>query len=461
MATDKKDADQETRLPLAGLRIIDISNVFSLPYAGGLLSDLGAEVIKVEGPARLDVSRGGAFSGVYPENEPGEDPWNRTSTFNLLNRGKKSLAIDLRRPEGREVLKDLIRVSDVLTENFTPRVMRGWELDYPNAKKLNPNLIMVSCSGYGPKGPYSQYPAQATTQEATHGLAHVTGYRGDVPSKAGQSFVDFLATWALVMGTTLALRYRHRFGKGIWVDVAMYQLGCYMVADRILDWEANKRLGERIGNRHPWLAPQGCYACAGDDEWCVVSVHDDEEWAALCRVIGRPDLAQDARFASNDARMLNHDEIDPIIADWMAGRSKIAAMETLQAAGVRAGAVFNARDMHLNPHLKARGLLEKVDFPPERKIGKRVIIGRPWKLSKLPLATRGPAPTLGQHNREVLQDILGYDEARYAALEESGVIGTRPTAARPVLRMSMEERVRQGRLATWDPDYKERLGIQD
>ena len=124
---------------------------------------------------------------------------------------------------------------------------------------------MVSCSGYGPHGPYAQYPAQATTQEATHGLAHVTGYRGGVPSKAGQSFVDFLATWALVMGTTLALRYRNRFGKGLWVDVAMYQLGCYMVSDRILDWEANKRLGERIGNRHPWLAPQGCYRCAGDD----------------------------------------------------------------------------------------------------------------------------------------------------------------------------------------------------
>jgi crotonobetainyl-CoA:carnitine CoA-transferase CaiB-like acyl-CoA transferase len=136
-------------------------------------------------------------------------------------------------------------------------------------------------------------------------------------------------------------------------------------------------------------------------------------------------------------------------------------METLQAAGVRAGAVFNARDMHLDRHSKARGLLEKVDFPPERGIGKRMIIGRPWKLDKLPLATRGPAPTLGQHNHEVLCDILGYDEARYAALEESDVIGTRPTAARPIMRMSMEERIRQGRLATWDPDYRERLGIQD
>ena len=461
MATDPPAAAQNPALPLAGVRIIDISNVFSLPYAGGLLADLGAEVIKVEGPGRLDISRGGAFSGVFPENEAGDDPWNRTSTFNLLNRGKKSVAIDLRRHEGREVLRDLIRVSDVLTENFTPRVMRGWELDFPNAQKLNPNIIMVSCSGYGPHGPYAQYPAQATTQEATHGLAHVTGYRGDVPSKAGQSFVDFLATWALVMGTTLGLRYRRRFGKGLWVDVAMYQLGCTMVADRILDWEANKRLGERIGNRHPWLAPQGCYACAGEDQWCVVSVHDDAEWAALCQAIGRPNLAQDARFASNSARMQNHDAIDSIIAAWMAGFSKFDAMERLQQAGVRAGAVFNARDMHLDPHAKARGLLETVEFPPERGIGKRPIIGRPWRLSKTPLSVRGPAPMLGQHNREVLQEILGYDDTHYAALQQSGVIGTQPTNPRPILRMSMDERVQRGRLASWDPDYKERLGIQD
>ena len=461
MATDTPEAAQDPARPLAGLRIVDISNVFSLPYAGGLLADLGAEVIKVEGPGRLDISRGGAFSGVFPENEAGDDPWNRTSTFNLLNRGKQSVAIDLRRHEGRDVLRDLIRVSDVLMENFTPRVMRGWELDYPNARKLNPNLIMVSCSGYGPHGPYAQYPAQATTQEATHGLAHVTGYRGDVPSKAGQSFVDFLATWALVMGTTLGLRYRRRFGKGLWVDVAMYQLGCTMVADRILDWEANKRVGERIGNRHQWLAPQGCYACAGDDQWCVVSVHDDAEWAALCQVIGRPDLAQDARFANNGARMQNHDAIDPIIAAWMAGVPKIEAMERLQEAGVRAGAVFNARDMHLNAHAKARGLLETVQFPPERGIGQRPIIGRPWRLSRTPLSVRGPAPMLGQHNREVLQGLLGYDDTHYAALQESGIIGTAPTNPRPVLRMSMDERVRQGRLASWDPDYKQRLGIQD
>ncbi len=449
------------RLPLAGMRVIDISNVISMPYTGGLLSDLGAEVIKIERTARPDTTRTNPNSAIHADNDPGEDPWNRTGTFNVLNRGKKSLTLDLSQPAGRDVLRDLIRVSDILTENFTPRVMRGWGLDYPNAAKLNPNLIMLSCSGYGREGPYAPYPGQATTMEATHGLAHTTGYAGGEPSKAGQSFVDFLATWSLMMGATLGLRYRNRFGKGLWVDVAMYQLGCAMLSEYVLDWEANGRLGGRIGNRHPWLAPQGCYRCAGKDDWCVVSVHDDDEWAALCRVIGQPDLAGDPRFAANEARMQNHDAIDSIISAWTGGMSKFDAMDTLQAAGVRAGAVFDARDMHLDRHAQARGMLEKVRFPAERKMGERVMIGRPWRLSRLPLSIQGPGPRLGEHNREVIQGMLGYDDARYAELEQTGIIGTRPTGNRPIVRLPMDERVRRGRLASWDPDYKSRLGITD
>ncbi len=461
-ATEGQDAAQDRMLPLAGVRIVDISNVFSLPYANGLLSDLGAEVIKVEGHTRIDTTRGGAFSGVFPEGEPRSDPWNRASAFNVANRGKKSLAIDLRRPEGREVLVDLIKVSDVLMENFTPRVMRNWGLDFPNASRLRPGLIMASCSGYGQNGPYSAYPAQATTQEATHGLTFVTGYRDGDPSKAGQSFVDFLATWALVNATLLALRHRRRTGKGLWLDIGMYQLGCSMVADRMLDWQANGRLGTRIGNRHPWLAPQGCYRCAGEDAWCVVSVHDDVEWAALCEAIGGPELAGDPRFATNEARRAHHDEADALIAAWTGTMPKFEAMERLQALGVRAGAVFDSRDMHFDRHLRSRGLLESVEFPPEREMGRRrKMIGRPWKLSRTPLAIRGPAPKLGEHNRAVLQGLLGYDEARYAALEESNVLAASPTVHRAFLRMSMAERVASGRLAYCDPDFNAKLDELD
>jgi crotonobetainyl-CoA:carnitine CoA-transferase CaiB-like acyl-CoA transferase len=192
-----------------------------------------------------------------------------------------------------------------------------------------------------------------------------------------------------------------------------------------------------------------------------VSVRDDEEWAGLCQAIGQPELAADPHYATNDARMENHDEIDAIIAAWTRDVSKFDAMHKLQAAGVRAGAVFNARDMHLDSHAKARGMLEKVKFPPRRNMGERVIIGRPWRLKGRPLAVRGPAPTLGQHNRDVIQGILGYDDARYGELERTGIVATIPTAPRKIVQMDMDERVDRGRLASWDPDYKERLGIED
>lgn len=449
-----------TKLPLAGLRVIDSSYVFAGPYATGLLGDLGAEVIKIEGPTRPDFTRGGAFSGLLPDNEPKSDPWNRTSTYNLVNRGKKSLVLDLSRKEGRDVLVDLIKVSDVIIENFTPRVMRGWGLDYPNMSKINPGIIMVSNTGYGRGGPYSSYPAQATTQEATHGLAAVTGYAGGDPSKAGQSYVDFLAAWACATSALLGLRYRNRFGRGLWADIGMYQLGCYNVSEYILDSIANHAPGARIGNRHRQFAPQGCYRCAGADAWCALSVRDDEDWVALCKVIARPELAGDPRYATEAARRENHDAIDATITQWTSTVTKIEAMERLQAAGVAAGAVLDGRDLHFDPHLKARGILEMVSFPAARDMGsRRPIIGRPWKFSAMPMSIQGPAPTFGQHNREVLQEVLGYDEARCAALERAGILADKPVKPRPIPDLSMEERVAMGRLAYWDADYKERLGI--
>ena len=365
-----------TKLPLEGIRIIDSSYVFAMPYAAGLLADLGAEVIKIEGPGRIDLTRDSAQTGMHADNEPGADPWNRTASFNMINRGKKSLVLDLSRPEGREILKQLIRVSDVFMENFTPRVMRGWQLDYPHMTTLKPDIIMASNTGYGHgSGPYSSYPAQATTQEATHGLAHITGYRGGIPSRAGHSYVDFLACWSCLSGIALALRYRQRTGKGLWLDVGMYQLGCYMTSEYILDWLANGRLGERLGNRHPWHAPQGCYACAGDDQWCVISVRDDTDWVALCRVMEKPELAQDRRFATNQERRQYHDDIDRIISEWTRQFEKFEVMERVQGGGVPAGAVFDARDMHLNPHNKSRGFLEEITFPEDRRDGQAVADG--------------------------------------------------------------------------------------
>ena len=447
-------------LPLEGIRILDSTYVFALPYTGGLLADLGAEVIKLEGPGRPDITRTGGYSGAFPEGEHGEDWWNRPSTYNLIHRGKRSLVLDMTDARGRDLFRELVSVSDVVMENFTPRVMRRWELDYPNIRKIKPDIVMVSNTGYGHgEGPYSSYPAQATTQEATHGHCWITGYHGEGPAKAGASFVDFLCAWAALFAIGGALRYRNRTGQGQWVDMGMYQVGALFTSEYIMDAIANGNEGGRIGNRDPYRAPQGCYPALGEDQWIALSVGSDEQWQALCRLMGLDELAHDADFADVLARQSNHDRIDEVIKTWSVALDKYEIMHRLQAEGIPAGPVLTGKDIHFDPHYKSRGFLERVTYPPERKIGTRPFIGRPYKFSRSPLRIRGPAPTFGQDNETLLRNLLGVDQATYEVLVQDAVIATVPTRGEASSRVPPEQAVKQGLLAAWDPDYRDRLDI--
>ena len=448
------------KLPLEGIRIVDTSAIFAFPYAAGVMADMGAEVIKIEGPSRVEPIRTGMLSGAYPENDPGDDPWNRTPTFHVVNRGKKSLVLDLRNPEGLKVLKELVKTADVFMENFTPRVTRNWGMDYPNLKKLKPDIIMMSNTGYGHgKGPYADYPAVATSQEATHGFTHFTGYRDDIPSKVGQSYVDFVASWSALLSLSMALRYRNRTGKGLWVDIGMYQLGVYHISEYVMDYIANGRTGgNRIGNRHPWRAPQGCYPCSGKDQWCVISVRGDEEWAALCKEIGRAELIDDPRYVGDLNRMKNHDELDEIITAWTKGLSKWEVMEKLQGVGVPAGPVMDSRDANTNEHYWARGFLEKVPSS-DPKLGTRVLMGRPWKLSNSPISIQDAGPKLGQDNKHYIMDVLGYSQEEYQKLLDDGVTADRPADPRPIPTSSLDDMVEKGVYNYWDPDYRKKLGL--
>ena len=448
------------RLPLEGIRILDSTYVFALPYAGGHLADLGAEVIKIEGPGRPDITRTGGYAGSFPENEPGEDWWNRPSTYNLLNRGKRSLVLDLSDARARDLFRQLVMVSDVVMENFTPRVMQRWNLDYPNLRKLKPDIILVSNTGYGHgDGPYSGYPAQATTQEGTHGHCWVTGYPDGEPAKAGASFVDFLSTWSAIFALGAALRYRHRTGKGQWIDLAMYQAGVMFLSEYLLDATVNGREGRRIGNRHPTRAPQGCYPAAGPDQWITLSVGSDAEWQALCRLMGREDLAHAADFADADARRRNHDRLDEILAGWTAAGDKYDLMHQLQNAGIPAGPVLTGRDVHFDPHYQSRGFLERVAFPEERQVGPRYLMGRPYKYSNTPLSIRGPGPTFGQDNELLLRELLALDAAAYAELVQDAIIAAAPTSGEASPQMEPQRALKMGLLAGYDPDYRERLGL--
>ena len=447
-------------LPLEGIRVLDSTYVFALPYTGGLLADLGAEVIKVEGPGRPDVTRTGGYAGAFPEGIPGEDWWNRPSTYNLIHRGKQSLTLDLTDQRGRDLFKQLVSLCDVVMENFTPRVMRGWGLDYPNLKKIKPDIVMVSNTGYGHgDGPYSGYPAQATTQEGTHGHCWITGYAGGAPAKAGASFVDFVSTWTALFVIGAALRYRNRTGQGQWVDMGMYQAGVMLTSEYIMDAIANGRDGGRIGNRHPYRSPQGCYPALGEDQWITLSVGSDQEWQALCQVLGRGDLAGDQRFADLLSRRKNHDEADEIISAWTSGVDKYDAMHRLQAQGIPSGPVLTGKDVHFDPQYRSRGFLERVTYPDDRGLGTRPFIGRPYKFSKSPLRIQGPSPTFGQHNQRLLQDLLGVEEVTYQTLVQDAVIATVPTTGEPSAQIPPKDAVERGLLAGWDPEYRQKLDL--
>ncbi|HEU0020950.1 MAG TPA: CoA transferase [Dehalococcoidia bacterium] len=449
-----------SRLPLEGIRVLDSTYVFALPYTGGQLTDLGAEVIKVEGPGRPDITRTGGLYGTFPDNIVGEDWWNRPSTYNLLNRGKRSLTLDLSTEPGRELFRQMVSLSDVVMENFTPRVMRGWGLDYPKLKKIKPDIILVSNTGYGHgDGPYSSYPAQATTQEGTHGHCWVTGYPGEGPAKAGRSFVDFLSTWSAVFAIGAALRYRNLTGKGQWVDIGMYQAGVMFISEYIMDAIANGREGGRIGNRHPYRAPQGCYPAQGHDQWITLSVASDEEWQSLCALMGRAELAHDPRYAGVLSRQQTHDQIDEIISSWTRDRDRYDLMHLLQGAGIAAGPVLNSKDVHLDPHYQSRNFLERVDFPPERQMGARILMGRPFKFSNTPMKIRQPAPEFGEGNEHFLKGLLGVDEKTYQALVQDAIIASIPTSGDPAPAFDPPEALARGQIADWDPDYRQRLGL--
>ncbi|PKB79212.1 MAG: hypothetical protein BZY88_14525 [SAR202 cluster bacterium Io17-Chloro-G9] len=449
------------RLPLEGIRVVDSTYVFALPYAGGLMADMGAEVIKVEGPGRPDVTRTGGYAGAFPENELGEDWWNRPSTYNLIHRGKQSLTLDMTTGRGRDLFKQLVSVSDVVMENFTPRVMRSWGLDYPSLRKIKPDIIMVSNTGYGHgDGPYSGYPAQATTQEGTHGHCWVTGYPGEGPAKAGASFVDFLSTWTALFAIGSALRYRDRTGNGQWADIGMYQAGVMFLSEYILDAVANGKEGERIGNRHPYRAPQGCYRAAGQDEWITLSVGSDEEWDALCGLLGKEGLAEDPRFSDLLSRQKNHDALDEIIASWTSELDKYDLMHQLQGVGIPAGPVITSKDIHYDPQFKSRGFLERVDYPKDRgTMGSRMFMGRPYTFSKSLLRIQGPSPTFGQHNEPLLTGLLGVEQEDYESLVQDAVVATVPLTGEATPRVAVEEALERGLLGAWDADYLEHLGL--
>lgn len=439
-------------LPLQGIRIIDASHVFAIPYTTGLLADFGAEVIKIQARNRMDVMAG---HGPYPENLPGERPWDRVGSLNTVNRGKLGLALDFTKPEGIEVFRRLVRVSDVLAESFTPRVMKKLGLDYRSLVEIKPDLIMLSNTGYGHTGPWREYGSVATSLEATSGMCWLSGYEDGPPSKIGQSYTDFLACWNAVYAILASLHRRRRTGRGQWIDLSMYQAGAATLGPVIMDYCANGRIATRMGNRHENMAPHNVYRCAGEDRWIAIAIDSDAAWQVLRRVMGDPAWARETRYEGVAGRLRNREALDRHLAYWTAGEEAARLAARLQAAGVMAGLVENGRDLMHDEQLRERNFFEQVAHPPESGIGARRYIGRPWKLSGARLSITRPAPQLGEHNRDVLTGLLGYSAREVDELESKGIIGKEIAAAKTLPPLPLEEMRRNQRIGRPDPDYRD------
>jgi crotonobetainyl-CoA:carnitine CoA-transferase CaiB-like acyl-CoA transferase len=445
-------------LPLTGIRVLDLTQVYAGPTCTRILSDLGADVIKLEGLKRMDITR----NFVMPENTGKDDYWNRSGYFLLRNGGKKSLTLDFSDPEAVELVKRLVPHADIVAESFTPRVMAKFGLDYESLKAIKEDIIMISLSGYGQTGPWRDFTAYGMGLEPASGISSITGYRNGEPLRTGISFTDPYSGVVGAGAVLAALHYRRRTGKGQYIDLSEHESAIPVTGYALMEHVLTGRMPERIGNRSEWYAPQGCYRCQGEDNWLALTIRDAAEWEAFCHAVGRPEW-ENGRFGDVLGRFRHHDELDELITSWTREQDQIEAMHLLQKAGVIAAAVLNPKQVLLDPHLRARGAFDMVDQPD---VGVRPVsrqLGA--KFSAFELDSARPAPKLGEHNREVLQGLLGLNDAELGRLEEQKVIGDTPEGAvlLDVMRMFVQWPTttfqQMGTIAGLDADYREQLGI--
>ncbi|MEX0801490.1 MAG: CoA transferase [Dehalococcoidia bacterium] len=406
------------RLPLYGVRVLDLTMAWAGPYATRLLGDMGAEVIKIEAVGSWDLLR--TFTGQPPDVER---VWDRSPYFNHINRNKYGCALDLSREEGRELFLRLVQLSDVVIENFRAEVMDNLGLSYETLSAANPQIIVVSMPAHGKTGPERDFIAFGTNVEQLSGLCSLTGYEGGPPQKTGISYGDPVAGVAAAGAVSLALWDRRRSGRGQYIEVAQRETLTGLIGEQIVGYSMSGSQPPRRGNRHTSMSPHGCYPCRGDDEWLTIACEDDAQFAALCEVMGRTELASDPRFADVVARYRNQDALDAEIAAWTATRATEDSAEALQAAGVPASPVLSVPEVFADPHLRDRGFFENVSHSVA---GEWEIEGPHWRMSESPGHVRLPPPAFGEHNSYVFGELLGLSESEIASLAAEGVTGSVP-----------------------------------
>ncbi|HUS82734.1 MAG TPA: CoA transferase [Dehalococcoidia bacterium] len=403
-------------LPLEGVRVVDMTWVWAGPVACMLLAMLGAEVIKVESRDRLDFFRRYA---IWPlaDAEPTELSTDGSMMFLSANMSKLGVTLNLGRPEGKDILRRLIAVSDVVVENMRPGAMERMGLGYDALRKINPAIIMLSSSARGASGPESQYAGYAAVNHAIGGAAHITGYPDGPPGYA-LGDVDLMNATTSAFAIVAALRYRDLTGEGQFIDYSQSEGVTSLIGEVLLDYQMTGRMPGRKGNSDEFMAPHNVYPCWGIDRWLAIAVETDDEFAALCDVMEMPELRRDPRFASAEARKRNEAALDEIIGGWTHRRDRDFAAKRLGEAGVAAAPCRDGQDLFRDPHLRARGVFSEVERPEGAGYE---VVGLPWKSSAYEPAVRR-APLLGEHNDYVFRDVLGLVPAEIERLRREGVI---------------------------------------
>jgi crotonobetainyl-CoA:carnitine CoA-transferase CaiB-like acyl-CoA transferase len=406
-------------LPLSGIRVLDATAWWAGPSATWMLAVLGAEVIHLEAIQRPDGMRmtGGALIGHLPS------WWEYSHIFLSANTNKRGLTLNLADARGLALAKRVIATCDVFVENFSPRVIEQFGLDWNSVHALNPRTILVRMPAFGLSGPWRDHVGFAQTMEQITGLAWLTGHPHDQP-RIQRGPCDPLAGTHAAFATLVALAERERTGTGHLVECAMVEGALNAAAEQIVEHGAHDVVLQREGNRAPHAAPQNLYACRGREQWLALSIESDAQWQALIACLGRPGWALAAELASHAGRRAHHDRIDAELARWAAERDLEPTVAELVAAGVPAAPVVDPRTTYRHPQLAARGFYEELTHPV---VGTHPVCAPPFRFASVAHWLRSPAPTLGEHSREVLGGLLGLTAAELDELETAQVIGTRPT----------------------------------
>ncbi len=401
---------------LHGLRVIEMGQLIAGPFCGQLMADFGAEVIKLEPPGKGDPMREWGH----------EKPQGLSLWWPVIARGKKSVEIDARQAAGQALVRDLVATSDVLIENFRPGTMEKWGLGYDTLAAINPRLVMIRVSGYGQTGPYAHKAGFGAIGEAMGGLRHVVGDPSTPPSRMGISIGDTLAATFACLGGMMALHARSRTGRGQMVDSAIYEAVLAVMESLVTEYAQTGYVRERTGAILPNIAPSNVYPTQ-DGAYVLIAANQDTVFRRLVAAMGRPELAEDPRYSTHDARGERQAELDALIADWTRMQDRVALGALLDDAGVPRGDIYRGPEMLEDAHFKARETIARVMHPTLGELRMQNVAPR---LSETPGRIRDAGPSLGQHNDEILRGLLGLDTGRLSHLQAAQVIGrVQPHAA--------------------------------